>query len=140
MKAKNKKSKVRTGLTLAEALVAMTILTIVASGVILPYSAGAAVQAEAARRTAVVKLTADLLEEIINSDFSTINDWDGYSESQGQIAGADGGFFTDPVYTGLTRSVSLQTATVGGVDLVWVTVSVQYNGNEVVQLSRLIGE
>ncbi len=137
----DRKLKIRSGFTLAEALMAMTILAIVTSGVILPFAGGAAVQAEAARQTLAAKLGADLLEEIINSDFDgIIVNYNGYTEAEGQVKNVVGQPFTDPIYARLSRSVTCQEAWVFGVRLIWVTVSVQYQGNEVVQLSRLIGE
>ena len=69
MAAKTRQLK---GFTLAEALMAMVILSIAAIGIVQPFSAGAAVQIEGWHRSLTAKLASDLLEEIVNTDYDEI--------------------------------------------------------------------
>jgi len=131
----------RKGFTLAEALIAMVILAMAASGAILPFSSGAAVQAEGARRTLAAKLAADRLEEMINSDFDMlIPNYEGDYQIEGFITDGNGAFFTDPAYGKFVRYSTCTPASVGNVDLMWSTVYIYYDGTEMLQLSTLIGQ
>ena len=131
----------REGFTLAEALIAMVILAMAASGAILPFSSGAAVQAEGARRTLAAKLAADRLEEMINSDFDMLLwDFNGV-ESEGFITDGNGVLFADPAYAKFARASFCEFAKVGDVDLRWATVAIWYDGTtEMLRLSTLIGQ
>ena len=130
----------RKGFTLAEALIAMVILAMAASGAILPFSSGAAVQAEGARRTLAAKLAADRLEEMINSDFDDLLfDFNGV-EFEGLITDGSGALFTDPAYAKFARASFCTFAKVGDVDLMWSTVLIYYDGTEMLRLSTLIGQ
>ncbi len=129
----------RKGFTLAEALIAMVILAMAASGAILPFSSGAALQAEGARRTLAAKLAADRLEEMINSDFGMLWIYEGV-EFEGFITDGNGAFLTDPVYAKFMRIVTCLPASVGNVDLMWSTVYIYHDGTEMLQLSTLIGQ
>lgn len=149
----------RKGFTLTEALVAMVVLTIAAGGIILPYSSGASVQLEGNRMALAAKLAHDMLEQIVSSDFEDIIEtYNGYSEAQGQILDDEGGVFSDSVvmyvdesndtvtvpsgsdYAKFSRNVSCQTAYIGDVEMVWVTVRVYYEGTLSVSLNTLIGD
>ena len=130
----------RKGFTLAEALIAMVILAMAASGAILPFSSGAAVQAEGARRTLAAKLAADRLEEMINSDFDELWLYDGDYQPEGFVTDGNGAFLTDPAYAKFMRVVTCLPASVGNVDLMWSTVYIYYDGTEMLQLSTLIGQ
>jgi prepilin-type N-terminal cleavage/methylation domain-containing protein len=137
----------RSGFTLAEAMMAMVLLGLAAAGVLLPFSSGAAVQAEGLRVTLAAKLADDLLERIIATPFQEITALgDGYTstEPQGQIADALGVDFTDPMYANFSRDVTYRYAYLAGYtptpDFVLVTVRVRYQGREIATLSRLIGK
>lgn len=151
----------RKGFTLTEALMAMVVLTIAAGGIILPYSSGASVQLEGNRMALAAKLAHDMLEQIVSSDFEDIIEtYNGYSEAQGQILDGEGGVFSDSVviyvddedsgssvtvpsgsdYVKFSRDVSCQTAYIGDVEMVWVTVRVYYEGTLSVSLNTLIGD
>jgi len=130
----------RRGFTLAEAMMATVVLGIAASGVLLPFTSGAAVRAEGMRRTLGAKLASDLMEEIVNTPFEQIAaGYDGYSEPQGQIKDAGGAVFTDSNYANFSR----------GANCVWdetqdffilVTVWVKYNGRDIAVINRLISK
>ena len=119
---------------------AMVILSVVSAGVLVPFSAGAAVQVEGWRRTLAAQLAGDLLEQIKATDFNNISStWSSYSESAGQIKDSSGTVFTDVNYSNLSRDVTITEATLGTTKHYWVTVKVYNKGNEMVKLSTLIG-
>jgi len=137
----------RRGFTLAEALLAVVILGVAVSGVLVPFSSGASVQAEGAGRTLAVMLAKDLMEEIANTPFDDIiPQYDGYVEAEGQIRDAAGDVFTGPAYSKLSRDASCEYVYVsqqeGEYDAVFVlvTVSVHKSGREMVSLKRLVGQ
>lgn len=139
----NHTNRNRKAFTLAEALLAVVILGVAASGVLLPFSGGAAVQAEGARRTLAAKLAHDKLEEIVNTPFDDIVSG---TELQGQIRDAGGAVFTDPAYDNFSRDVSCQLVRVIQQEdyiepvFILVTVRVYYRGGEIVSLNRLVGQ
>jgi len=132
------------GFSLAEAMIAVVVLGIAAAGVLLPFTSGAAVQAEGTRRTLASKLASDLMEEIITEPFDRIvADFDGYSEPKGQVKNAAGEVFTDSNYAGFARDVRCQyvhvaqEAEAADPKFILATVLVYYNGREIVKLERL---
>ena len=126
----------RSGFTLLESLMAMSILSFAAAGILLPFASGASIRAEAARITIASKLAGDLLEEICVSDSAPAS-WDGFSESAGSMTDYSGNFINDSAYSGFSRTVSSLDASLSNV-VYWVTVTVKYEDNEVVSLSRLV--
>ena len=127
---------------------AIVLLGLAAAGVLLPFSSGAAAQAEGVRMTLAAKLAGDLMERIIATPFDQIVGWgDGHTdtEAQGQIADAQGVKFTDPMYVNFSREVTYRYAYPYGVveysappDFVLVTVRVHYQGRDSATLNRLI--
>jgi len=158
------------GFTLAEAMMATVVLGIAAAGVLLPFTTGAKVRAEGMRRTLGAKLASDLMEQIISkpfhdpdgspydynlgpdagetmfADFDNLDDFDGYSEAQGQVKDATGTVFTGSNYTNFSRDVSCQYVYMpqesGAVvpKFIRVTVRVYYSGKEIANINRLVGE
>jgi type II secretory pathway pseudopilin PulG len=135
----------RKGFTLAEAMLAAVLLAIAAAGVLLPFSSGAVVQAEGMHKTLAAKLASDLMEQIANTRFDQIvTNYDGFSETQGQVKNAAGVVFTDPAYENFARNAICQYVYVpqenGTVDPIFIraTVRVYYNGRQIVAMSRLI--
>lgn len=117
----------------------MTILAVAAVGVILPFSNGAASQAEGANRAIAGKLASDLVEKINTTTYANIvSTWNGYSETMGQVKDAAGNLFADPVYSKFSRSVVANSTTLGTTTAVWVTVTVNYNGRKVLHIKTLI--
>jgi prepilin-type N-terminal cleavage/methylation domain-containing protein len=137
MAAKTRQQK---GFTLAEALMAMVILSIAAIGIVQPFSAGAAVQVEGWHRSLTAKLSGDLLEEIVNTEYDEIvNEWTDYSEAKGQVKDSIGNVFTDLSYADYSRDVTLQqTAALSNIKHQWITVRVYRNGIEMAELSSLV--
>lgn len=142
--------KKRRGFTLAEAMMAVVVLSIAAAGVLLPFSSGAATRAEGLRKTLSAKLASDLIEVIINTPFDQVASYEGYSEAQGHIVSNfdTGAEFTDPLYGSFSRTVSCENVDVPvsptelseDVGFILVTVQVQYNGRQMASISRLVSE
>ena len=151
----------RKGFTLAEAMIAVTLLAFAASAVSMPFVAGAASRAEGARRTLAAKLAQDRLEQleqIAGIDYDNqLWMYDGWYEFAGFLedGNGSGGFLAepdDPTYSGFTRysnvvSFSVQNGLLVQVapgaesDFSLVTVSVSYDeGLMYVRLSTLIGK
>lgn len=149
-------------------MIATALLGIAAAGVILPFSSGAAVQAEGTRRTLAAKLASDLLEQIIHKpfhdpdgssyyynagpdagetaveDFDNIDDFHGYAESQGQVKDATWTVFSDTNYSRFSRDVSCAyvyappQAGTVPANFIRVTVRVYSNGDEIAVENRLV--
>jgi len=159
--------RARRGFTLAEAMLATVVLAIAAAGVLLPFTGGAKVRTEGIRRTLAANLASDLMEEIINKPFNdpdgvfhpgpddgetvfdNIDDYDGYSEAEGQIKDAAGEIITDSNYTKFSRTATCEYVTVPqqplqsepeNCNFILVTVQVKYNGREIVNIKRLISK
>jgi prepilin-type N-terminal cleavage/methylation domain-containing protein len=158
------------GFTLAEAMLAMVVLGIAAAGVLLPFSSGAAVQAEGVRRTLSAKLAGDLMEQITTlpfhdpdgsayyynegpdageatlEDFDNIDDFDGYTELQGQVRDSNGMVFTDLNYIKFSRDASCeyvyvpQESQLHTPEYILVTVRVCYDGREIAAINRLVNK
>ena len=147
------------GFTLIEALLASVILAMVVGAVVMPFTAGAANTAQNARSTLAINLAQDLMEEILAKPFSDpdgsevgetgrsnwddMDDYNGYSEAEGAIAGFDGVTVDDPASAAVTRTATVQSVYVFGQSapdpptFLRITVDVRYHGGEVVSLSRL---
>ncbi len=135
------------GFTLAEAMMATVVLGIAAAGILLPFTSGAAVQAEGMRRTLGIKLASDLMQEIVNTPFNqVVAVYDSYSEAEGQVKDASGVVFTDSNYAKFSRNSSCnyvyvpQESGTGVSTFILVTVRVYYSGREVVAVNRLLSE
>jgi len=134
---------VRPGFTLAEATLAMVLLGIAAAGVLLPFSGGAAVQAEGARRTLGAVLANDLIEWIAGTPFDEIV---GSFEAEGELIDATGTMLSDPIYAHFSREATCaavhvpQQSNAAPASFVLVTVSVSYQGRPAATIQRLIGK
>ena len=144
---KHYRQKKQEGFTLAEAMIAMVVLGMAAAGVLLPFSSGAAVQVEGMRRTLGANLASHIIEKIINTPFEDIiNDYDGYSETHGQIKDAGGEIFSDSYYANFSRNVTCKYVYVPQESgtltpkFILVTVQVNYSGKPIAAISRLVSE
>jgi len=73
---------------------------------LLPFSGGAAIQAEGIHRTLAAKLAGDLMEQIVATPHDEIvTAWNGYTETAGQIQDVTGVVFTDRMYARFSREV-----------------------------------
>jgi prepilin-type N-terminal cleavage/methylation domain-containing protein len=143
-RAKKYNSKLK-GFTLAEALLALVVIGIASAGVLIPYSAGASVQAEGFHRTLGAKLASDLIEQIVYIPFDQIiSTYDGYTEPQGQVKNAYGIVFTDSNYANFSRNASCayvympQESGSESPIYIFVTVEVHYNGKLIASVNRLV--
>ena len=160
------------GFTLIEALMAAAILVIAVAAVLMPFTCGVRTQDVESRQTLAVSLAGDLIEEILlrpfeepydgdeqaepvshfgpdggesqRSDFSAVDDYDGYEELDGHLLDPAGQVITDSSAAGVSRHVTVEYVYVSGQDtgedptFMRVTVQVRYNGNEIVKLARLV--
>lgn len=126
----------RGGFTLVEALLASTVLAIVAASASLPFSAGVQQANEAAKLECMVALGQALMEEILThplldptnrvavpgpesgettrDKFDNIDDYHGYTEQITGLKDYKNQSITDPSLTGLWRDVSVQYVTFAG--------------------------
>jgi type II secretory pathway pseudopilin PulG len=133
--------------TLAEAMMATVVLGIAATGVLIPFTSGAAVRVEGMRRTLGAKLASDLMQEIVNTPFNQIvAGYGAFSEAQGQVKDAGGVIFTDSNYAMFSRDsmcdyvyVPQESAT-GVAKFILVAVRVYYSGKEIAIINRLVSE
>lgn len=148
---------------------ATVVLSIAAAGVLYPFTVGAGLRTEGIRRTIGAKLAGDLMEQIITKPFldpdgsvydfnpgpdagdtlfDNIDDFDGYSESQGQVKDAAGAVFTDPAYAKFSREVNCQYVYVPQqtvleehkCNYILVTVTVRWNSKDITTINRLISK
>jgi type II secretory pathway pseudopilin PulG len=133
--------------TLAEAMIATVVLGIAAAGVLLPFTSGAAVQAEGMRRSLSAKLASDLMQEIVNKPFNQIVAvYGAFSEAQGQVKDAGGVVFTDSNYAMFSRDSTCdyvyvpQESGTGVTKFILITVRVHYSGKEIAIINRLVNE
>ncbi len=126
---------------------AMVLLGMAAAGVLLPFSHGAAAQAEGLRLTLAAKLADDLMERIVATPPGQIMAaWDGYAEAQGQVKNAGGAIFTDPMYANFSRRVTChddvyapqQNGPPLPPNYILVSVQTSYRGSQIASISRLI--
>ena len=136
-----RKIKFRRGMTLMEALLASTLLSMGASAVLLPFNVGAQSEQEDARRTTALYLARELMEEIIVKPFDdpqgdeglgadsgessralydNIDDYhgyqDGYGETIDQMVGVDKQILDTLATEGLKRKVVITYLHVSGQD------------------------
>lgn len=130
--------------TLIEALMALVILSIAAAGLILPFASSAAVQQQGCSQTLASKLASDLIEQIINTDFSQIMDtYEGYEEDKGEVKNAAGVVFSDPMYADFKRGADCeyiyvpQQADIGTPNFIRITVRVYQNDTKLAEVVRL---
>jgi len=171
-KMKNTTRKACGAFTLIEALMASVVLALTVSAAIVPFTCGMRSQSVESRQMLAVSLAEDLMEEIIlkpfeepddgdedpepvssfgpdggeslPSSFSAIDDYDGYTEPDGQVLDPAGDVITFPAAAGISRHVTVSYVYVPGQDVTKppnffrVVVEVRYNGQPVVKLARLV--
>jgi type II secretory pathway pseudopilin PulG len=142
------------GFTLCEAMLATVILGMAATGVLLPFSSGASIQEEGILRTTAAQLASDLMEDIVNTSFDEIiATYGSYEEAIGNIMvvnpGGERGKANNadhPKLAQFGREANCeyvfmpQQSNWGATAFILATVKVYYNGEEIIEISRLIGE
>jgi prepilin-type N-terminal cleavage/methylation domain-containing protein len=141
------KYEYRKGFSLAEAMMATVVLGIAAAGVLMPFTSGARMHAEAQHRLLASKLASDLIEQIETKPFDQIiSAYNGYSEAQGQIKNASGVVFTDSNYANFSRAATCQLVYVGqekgttAAQFIKATVTVSYKGSPILIVNKLISK
>jgi hypothetical protein len=146
---------------MVEALLATTVLAIAIMGITVPFTVGAVNQEVESRNTLAVALAGDMLEEIqskpysdgrytpgpvagqTRATFNCMTDYDGYTESPGNIVASDGSVVMDPASPGLSRTVSAKYVYVSGQNIsvnptfIRIAVTICYNNQSIVTLTRL---
>ncbi len=137
----------KSGFTLAEALLATALLSIATAGAVLPFTGGAAVQAEGIHRTIAAGLADDLVQKIMIQDFDNITTFYGsYSEAQGQIEDCSGFILTDSLYSRFSRTATCQKVHLSQQsgtsqeNFILINVKVFHNGKELIELERLMAQ
>ncbi|MBN2560690.1 MAG: type II secretion system protein [Phycisphaerae bacterium] len=160
-------ARARGGFTLAEALLASTILAIVAATATLPFTAGVQQVNEAAKLEQAVALGQAMMEEILARPFfepderiaspgpgpdetsrelfNNIDDFDGYAESVGDLRNFENAVITDPSSDGFWRDVSVDYVSFPGLgqagddvnSFVHIRVRVYHNNALLVTLDRV---
>lgn len=155
----------RSGFTLVEALMATTVLAIVAATAALPFAAGVQNAQAAAELEQAVELGEALMEEVLARPFfevdikqaspgpgagegsrelfNNIDDFHGYAEVAGDLRNFDNLPITDPALDGFHRSVSVQYVAFPGQaaddvnSFVHIQVQVYRDGALLVTLDRI---
>lgn len=139
--------KKRKGFSLAEAMLALVILGFAVSSVLFPFTSGAKVRSEGAKRTLAAKLANDLMEEIIKTPYEQIvSNYNGFTEAQGQVKDTSGAVFSDLNYLNYSRDAECAEVYVPQESgekeskFIRVTVRVYYLGEEIAVIERLVSE
>ncbi len=154
----------RRALTLAECLLAITILPFAVAAVAMAIVAGQSQAVEAMRQTRAAVLAEALMEEVLalpyddpggasalgpeagetaRSLFDNADDFHGYADSAGGVADATGTLYPEPMQR-FSRSVACALTAVnvpalgGAISGLQVTVTVSDDGDAVTTLTRFI--
>ena len=137
------------GFTLAEAMMAIVVLGIAATSLLVPFSSGARLRAEGMHRTLGARLASHLMEQIVHTPFDQImDDYDGYTESEGQVTNAAGEVISDLSYAKFSREVSCQYVCVPQqpdkeehqCNFILITVTVRWDGKDIAMINRLVSQ
>ncbi|MHC4293267.1 MAG: type IV pilus modification PilV family protein [Planctomycetota bacterium] len=135
------------GFTMTEAILAMVILGIASAIVVLPFSTGAAIQAEGLHRTIGANLASELMEKVTNTSFEQIiTNYDGYSEPEGGLKDFEGQLYNSSNYKYFSRDVSCNYVYVpqesGDKEskYVLITVRVYYQSGQIAAIHKLISK
>jgi len=150
------------GFTLLEAMVAVTVLSLAIFGITVPFTVGAAGQADDARRTLANALAQEMMEEILakphdaddeaplvlvacekpRAEFTHMEDYAVLDEPAGRIEDMNGRVMRDTAATGLSRHTRVYYVQVGGQTLetpfLRVNVEMRYQGHTLLSLTRLV--
>ena len=142
-----KKMYKRKGFSLVEAMIATSIVTIAAGGVLLPFTTGMSMQQEGKKHTLAAILASAKMEEIIADPFDQIvSANDDYSDGNEEIIDWSDSKLVGGIYSNYSREVSCnyiytaQESGTGNPVYILVNVKVFYNDKEVVSINRLISK
>ncbi|MHC4132608.1 MAG: type IV pilus modification PilV family protein [Planctomycetota bacterium] len=135
------------GFTLTEAILAMVILGVASVILVLPFSTGAAIQAEGVNRTIGANLASELMEKVISTSFEQIvTSFDGYSEPEGGLKDFQGQLYNSSNYEHFSRDVSCNYVYVPQesgdkeANFILITVNVYYQGGQIAAIHKLISK
>lgn len=153
------------GFTLIESLMAAALLAVCIIAVTMPFTVAAGIELEDARRTIATALAREMMEEILaldfydpdgpsepgpeidettRSDFDNLDDYHGYTETDGNVCSIDGTAMDDPASRGLSRHVTAEYVYVDGQSLadaptfVRISIQVRHDGRAIAAASRLL--
>ena len=142
MRLGNRKSE--KGFSLAEAMLATVVLSVAASGILLPFSSGAELRRQGSVRTKAALLASGLMEEVAACSYGNIVSGYNYTEAAGGVRSVTGRVY-GAGYEKLSRKVESsycyvdsQAHELCGPVFIKVTVTVYYDGKEVATVSRLV--
>ena len=154
----------RTGFTLAESLLAVTLLAVGVLAITMPFTAGAQNEQDDVRRMLGAALAQEMMEEILAKPFNDPDgpsaagpetgessraafdnsaDSPGYDEPAGSVTNAYGMALSEMAARDLSRHVSVAYVYVAGQDIsesstfARITVEVRYQGDELLTVTRL---
>ena len=133
----------RSGFSLVEAVLAMSILSFSTLGVLIPFVSGAQIRAEGMRRSLAANLASDFMERAVITGYDGLLSYDGFSEGQGEIANLNGDKYDDSRYADFSREIACENVYMvpesgdQAAKYIKVVVKVYYQGGEMAQLTRL---
>jgi prepilin-type N-terminal cleavage/methylation domain-containing protein len=134
-----KRNRNQSGFTLMEAMMAVVILAVAASGISMAFAAAAATQTEANRQVLASRLAADLIEKIVATGYGDINQ----TKYLAGIYSAEGIGCTGAIYEKFSCTLAYGNVSIAGsppVNLIQVTVVAKYNDQEITRMTTLIGD
>lgn len=139
---------------------ATVILAMVITAFVMPFTAGAQNELVDARRTLSSSLAQEMVEEILSrafpaygdppgplktrDEFSDMDDYDGYTETEGEIVGLDDLIVDDPAARGLSRHTTVTFVYLNGQDtsedpiFLRIRVDIKYRNISICTLTRLV--
>lgn len=125
-------------------MVTVSIVAMAATGILLPFTAGAAVRAEGEQITIASQLACDLMERACAVPFDQLIEYYGseYQESEGNLYDAFGQQITATKFNKFSRTAKAAYTNLAGQDeqggnFIIIEVAVFHNTNELVRIQRL---
>ena len=112
---------------------ASVLLAAATAGVLLPIVAAANAQTDAQRRVIATRFAADVVEQMAAMEAGTISSPDHYTHSAADLA------YIDPVYQGLSVTITTEDIDVEGMSLILLTVEAFDNNRPMTTLKTLLG-
>ena len=146
-----KENRKQRGFTLMEAMMAVFVLAVAASGISMAFAAAGTVQVEAQRRILASRLAANVIEKIVSVGYVQVKDVINKYKDPATPDELDvlGNFIdaVNPDPNSLVWSCEVKYGETdipvvgdgGTVNLIQVTVAAKYNNQEITRLTTLIG-
>ena len=114
-------------------MMASVLLAAATAGVLLPIVAAANAQTDAQRRVIATRFAADVVEQMEAMEAGALSSPDHYTQSAANLA------YTDPVYQGLSVTITTEDVDVEGISLILLTVEAFDNNRPMTTLKTLLG-